>query len=125
MARVLVVDDSALARKVTADCLQKLGHTVVGFGKDGNEGVDQFKKNRPEIMFLDVTMPNKDGRECLEEVLAFDPEAKVIMLTAVKDSSVVAECLKRGAKGYLEKSSGFVQDGFEKVIEEKINSILR
>ena len=76
MARVLVVDDAAFMRKMLADALGKGGHEVVGEAANGNEAVEQFQALRPDIMTLDITMPDKDGLTALKEILTLDPSAR-------------------------------------------------
>lgn len=103
MARILVVDDSDYLANEIRKFLEAEQHEVVALGKDGNEGVVLFKEHKPDLALLDITMPNKDGRDCLNEILAFDNKAKVLMVSAVKDSDIIMDCLKNGAKGFVEK----------------------
>ena len=104
MARILVVDDSMVIRKFLTRVLSQNGHEVVGQGKDGNEGVDLYKQFRPDVVILDITMPNKNGADCLKEILAFDSGARVLMFTSVSDSSIAKECMTLGSKGFLQKN---------------------
>jgi len=105
--------------------LENAGFEVVGIGKDGNQGVDLFRALRPDLVLLDITMPNKDGRECLEEILAEDPLARVIMVTAIRDDSVVKACLEAGALGYVRKPVNFSDDeqrgAFFRVLEKAMD----
>lgn len=103
MASILLVDDSAWIAKTMKKVLEKAGHEVVGMASDGLEGVDLFAQYRPELVLLDITMPNMDGRECLENILEFDNHAKIIMVSAIKEQEVVDDCLAAGAVGYLQK----------------------
>ena len=73
-------------------------------GRDGDEGVALYKLHSPAITILDVTMPNKDGRECLNEILQFNPKARVVMFSAINHGPVIAECLKLGALGFIDKA---------------------
>jgi two-component system chemotaxis response regulator CheY len=103
MARVLVVDDAAFMRKVVSDALAAGGHEVVGEGSNGVEAVARFQELRPELTMLDITMPEKTGLEALAEIIAIDPNAKVLMCSALGQESKVIEALKLGAKNFLVK----------------------
>jgi len=107
MLRVLLVEDSRFMAKTMKDGLEKAGLEVVGIGEDGNQGVDLFRIHRPDLVLLDITMPNKDGRECLEEIIAEYPSARVIMVTAIKDDDVMKACLNAGALGFVQKPVNF------------------
>ena len=103
MARVLVVDDAAFMRKMLGDVLAKAGHEVIGEGANGNEAVEQFQELRPDIMTLDITMPEKDGLTALREILALEPAAKIVMCSALGQESKVLEAIKAGAKDFVVK----------------------
>ena len=103
MARVLVVDDAAFMRKVLTDALTAGGHEVVGEAANGLEAVARFREVHPDVMTLDITMPEKDGIEALREILAADPSAKVIMCSALGQESKVLESIKIGAKDFVVK----------------------
>src|SRR5207253_4522388 len=83
MARVLVVDDAAFMRKMVSDALTKGGHEVVGEAGNGVEAIARFQELKPEVMTLDITMPEKDGLSALREIIALDPGARVIMCSAL------------------------------------------
>jgi len=103
MARVLVVDDAAFMRKMLGDVLAKAGHEVVGEGSNGNEAVEQFTSLKPDIMTLDITMPEKDGLEALAEIMKIDPSARVVMCSALGQETKVLESIKLGAKDFVVK----------------------
>jgi two-component system, chemotaxis family, chemotaxis protein CheY len=103
MARVLVVDDAAFMRKVLSDALAKGGHEVVGEAANGVEAVSQYQALHPDVMTLDITMPEKDGLEALREILASDPAARVVMCSALGQESKVLESIKSGAKDFVVK----------------------
>jgi two-component system chemotaxis response regulator CheY len=103
MARVLVVDDAAFMRKMVTDALTKGGHEVVGEASDGNEAVDRYRELRPEVTTLDITMPEKDGLTALQEIMALDPGARVVMCSALGQESKVLESIKIGAKDFIVK----------------------
>ena len=103
MARVLVVDDAAFMRKMVSDALAKGGHEVIGQAGNGVEAIAQFRELRPDLMTLDITMPEKDGLETLKDVMELDPGAKVIMCSALGQESKVLETIKLGAKDFVVK----------------------
>jgi two-component system chemotaxis response regulator CheY len=103
MARVLVVDDAAFMRKMVSDALTGGGHEIVGEAANGVEAVQRFQELRPDIMTLDITMPEKDGLAALKEIIAVDPGAKVVMCSALGQESKVLESIKHGAKDFVVK----------------------
>jgi two-component system chemotaxis response regulator CheY len=103
MARVLVVDDAAFMRKMVTDALTAGGHEIVGEAGNGIEAFSQFQALKPDVMTLDITMPEKDGLAALKEILAFDPTAKVVMCSALGQESKVLESIKAGAKDFVVK----------------------
>ncbi|TWU62038.1 Chemotaxis protein CheY [Crateriforma conspicua] len=103
MIRTLVVDDSKFMARAMKTSLEEMGFEVVGVGHDGFEGLDQFKQQRPDVTLLDVTMPNMDGVECLQKILEIDAEARVVMLSAIRDAAVIEQCMYAGAFEFLQK----------------------
>jgi two-component system chemotaxis response regulator CheY len=103
MARVLVVDDAAFMRKMVADALTKGGHEVIGEAANGIEAVERYRELRPEVTTLDITMPEKDGLAALQEIMGLDPDARVIMCSALGQESKVLESIKIGAKDFIVK----------------------
>ncbi len=103
MARVLVVDDAAFMRKMVSDALAKGGHEVVGEAGNGVEAISQFQALKPDLMTLDITMPEKDGLEALREIIALDPKARVVMCSALGQEAKVLESIKLGAKDFVVK----------------------
>jgi two-component system, chemotaxis family, chemotaxis protein CheY len=103
MARVLIVDDAAFMRKMLGDVLAKGGHEVIGEGANGVGASTQFQALRPDIMTLDITMPEKDGLAALREILTIEPTAKIVMCSALGQESKVLEAIKSGAKDFVVK----------------------
>lgn len=100
MRKVLLVDDSRLVARLL-ESLLKSSYIILGHGRDGNEGFEMYKSLQPDLVLLDVTMPNCDGRECLQKIMAESPAAKVIMVTSLSDRGTIDECLQLGAIGYI------------------------
>jgi len=104
VARVLVVDDSLLIRKQLCRVLtDSLGHEVVGEAKDGEEAVALYQQQRPDLVTLDLSMPKKIGMVALAEILALDPDARVVVVSAVVDAHSVSQALEAGARGFVHK----------------------
>ena len=103
MARVLVVDDAAFMRKMITDALTKGGQEGVGEAGNGSEAVDRFQSLKPELTTLDITMPEKDGLAALAEIMAIDPNAKVVMCSALGQEGKVLEAVKLGARDFVVK----------------------
>lgn len=118
MANIVIVDDSPLMRKMLHKILSENGHTIIAMGKDGNEGLELFSNHKPDLLLLDITMPNKSGVECLEEVLRLQPDAKVVMFSSNSDESSQNTCLSLGAKAFLAKDVNLMDTS-------KINEILK
>ncbi len=102
--RVLIVDDSQVMREILGKLVQdELKMTVAGFAEDGNEAVVKYCTLMPELVLMDIMMPHKDGISALTEILAFDPFARVIMISSNNDAATVLRCMKAGAKTFISK----------------------
>lgn len=102
-ASVMIVDDSHMARTVLKDLLERNGYSVIAEATNGREAVEIFHDNFPDLITLDITMPEMDGVECLKRILDIDPDQKVVMITAAGQQSKVVEALKLGAKQFITK----------------------
>lgn len=103
MARILVTDDAGFMRTMLRDTLTGAGHEVVGEASNGRDAVRLYGELNPDLITLDVTMPEMDGREALGAILAAHPGAKAVMCSAVGQESTIKECLLAGARDYLVK----------------------
>jgi two-component system chemotaxis response regulator CheY len=90
-------------RKVVSDALASGGHEVVGEAGNGAEAVQRYQELSPELVTLDITMPEKDGLEALGEIISLDPGAKVLMCSALGQESKVIESIQKGAKDFVVK----------------------
>ena len=106
MARVLIVDDSQFFRKSLGKVIHE-NHEVVAFAEDGFEAISKYKIYQPEVVLLDITMPNKDGKECLKDLLAEDPNAKIIIISALQSESIIDEFIELGAQDFIAKDKIF------------------
>jgi len=101
--RILIVDDAAFMRMMIKDILEKNGFSVVGEAQDGQEAVDKFKELTPDLVTMDITMPEKDGVAALKEIKALDAGAKVIMCSAMGQQAMVIDAIQAGAKDFIVK----------------------
>src|SRR3954462_13566050 len=103
MARVLVVDDAAFMRKMVSDALAEGGHEVVGEAGNGVEAIARFQELKPDLMTLDITMPEKDALAPLAEIVPADPSAPVVSYSALAQLSKVPEAIKIATKDFVVK----------------------
>ena len=103
----MIADDSDAIRLVLKDILSIGEHEVVGEAIDGAEAVDAYKQYNPQILLLDLAMPKKDGFTVVKEVREYDPNAKIILITASDDQKVIQQCLEHGASSYISKPFDF------------------
>ncbi|MCH5282685.1 MAG: response regulator [Treponemataceae bacterium] len=103
--RVLVVDDSMFVAKQIGQILTSEGYEVVATAADGKEGVDKYKELCPnvDLVTMDITMPRMDGITALEQIMAFDKNARVVMVSALGKEELVKKSLLLGAKNYIIK----------------------
>lgn len=101
--RVLLVDDAAFMRMMLRDILTQGGYEIVGEAGDGNEGVESYRSLKPDLVTLDLVMPNKDGLAALREITQVDPNATVVMVSAMGQESLINEATEAGAKGFIVK----------------------
>lgn len=105
----IIVDDELHIRLFIKKILKSLNFNVIGEASNGNEAVDLYKSHKPDVMFIDINMPYKTGLEALEEILALDTDAKIIMLTSNSDLETVHKCAELGAIGYIRKDTPLEQ----------------
>ncbi|MCI7322734.1 MAG: response regulator [Lachnospiraceae bacterium] len=101
--KILVTDDSILARKQLKDIISTLGSPVFIEAKDGQDAIDKYKENQPDLVFLDIVMPKKDGNTAIEEIIAYDPKATIIIASSVGTQSQLKLALSAGAKDFIQK----------------------
>lgn len=109
MAKIMIVDDAAFMRITIKNMLTKSEHEVVGEAENGKVAVERYKALNPDIVTMDITMPEMDGLEALKQIEAYDPGAKVIMVSAMGQEAMVRDAVMSGAKGFIVKP--FKEDG--------------
>ena len=100
---VLIVDDLKFIKLVLRELLEKAGFRVVGEASNGEEAVELYQEKRPDVVLMDITMPKVDGLGALKEILKIDPEAKIIMCSALGQQSLIVQALQLGAKDFVVK----------------------
>ncbi|MDQ0228060.1 response regulator [Metabacillus niabensis] len=103
MARILIVDDAKFMRLTLSNILVKANHEVVGEAENGIEAVKLFEKEVPDLVTMDITMPEKNGIEALKEIKGNFPDAKIIMCSAMGQQKMVVEAIEAGAKDFIIK----------------------
>jgi two-component system chemotaxis response regulator CheY len=101
--KVLVVDDSGFMRNALKEILEKLGYQVVGMAENGVEALARYRDLKPDIVTLDIVMPQMGGLQGLKLIKSFDPRAVVVMVSSMDDRESVTECAKAGATHYMLK----------------------
>ncbi|WP_044337391.1 response regulator [Rossellomorea aquimaris] len=101
--KILIVDDAAFMRMMIKDILTKNGFDVVGEAAEGSQAVDKYKELKPDLVTMDITMPEKDGIAALKEIKAIDSGAKIIMCSAMGQQAMVIDAIQAGAKDFIVK----------------------
>ncbi|MBC8590332.1 response regulator [Wansuia hejianensis] len=101
--RVLIVDDAIFMRMKLKDILEKNGYEVVGEAQNGMEAVEKYQAEKPDIVTMDITMPEMDGVAALKAIKQIDPNAKVIMCSAMGQQTMVMEAIQSGALDFIVK----------------------
>lgn len=101
--KLMIVDDSSIMRRAIGKYLTPLNLDLVATASNGQEAIDQFKVTLPDLVTLDITMPQMDGLTCLGQLLALKPSVKVIVISALTDPATGLKALKMGAKSFLPK----------------------
>ena len=103
MKKVLIVDDGAFMRLLIKGILGKNGYEVVGEAEDGFVAIDKFKELHPDLVTMDITMPNCDGIAALKEIIKEDEDASVVMVSSMGQEAYIKEAISSGAKGFIVK----------------------
>ncbi|HWQ76445.1 MAG TPA: response regulator [Syntrophomonas sp.] len=100
---ILIVDDAAFMRMMIKDIVTRNGYEVVGEAANGIEAVEKYKQLKPDLVTMDITMPDKDGISAVKDIIAEDSTARVIMCSAMGQQALVMDAIKAGAKDFLVK----------------------
>ena len=102
-AKILLVDDAPIIRLKLKNILLKAGVTIVGEANNGQEAIEKYQLLKPDLMTMDIVMPVKDGIQALEEIMAMDKNARVIMVTAIDQRESLMKAIRLGAVDYIVK----------------------
>ncbi|HET6452150.1 MAG TPA: response regulator [Spirochaetia bacterium] len=102
-ASILIADDLSFMRMIQKEILTEKGYIVAGEAADGLEAVEKFKSLRPDLVLLDITMPNMNGLEAMRKIFALDPKARVIMCSALGQQNLIVDAIKAGVKDFIVK----------------------
>lgn len=103
MKTLIIVDDSKTFQKILERALTPY-FKVLAKGSDGLEAIKLYKEHQPDIILLDITMPNCDGTEALKKIIEFNSNANVVMVSGIGDEETISECLKLGARSFVSKT---------------------
>ncbi len=118
MASVLVTDDAAFMRMQLKDILTKLGHIVVGEAENGKDAIEKFKELTPELITMDITMPEMNGVDAVKEIKKINSDVKIIMCSAMGQQGMVLDAIQAGANDFIVKpfTRERIQEALEKVL---------
>ena len=100
---ILVCDDAAFMRMMIKDILSKNGYNIVGEAENGAKAVEKYAETKPDLVLMDITMPEMDGIQALKKIKESDPGAKIIMCSAMGQQALVIESIQSGAKDFIVK----------------------
>ncbi|MCZ0703282.1 two-component system chemotaxis response regulator CheY [Natronobacillus azotifigens] len=116
MARVLVTDDAAFMRMQLKNIFESLGHEVVGEAENGQVAIELYNELKPELVTMDITMPEMNGVEAVKEIKKNDPNATIVMCSAMGQQQMVLEAIQAGAKDFIVKP--FDQDRIKQAVDK-------
>lgn len=114
MKKVLIVDDSIVIRNSLKSILKEFGYEIVGEACNGQEGIDKYRELKPDLIFLDITMPVMNGIEVIDNIMELENDVKIIIVSAISQRMIVREAILKGATNYIVKP----------VNKEKIKEVL-
>ena len=118
MKSVLIVDDASFMRLTLKTMLERNGYTIVGEAENGAVGVNKYKECKPDVVTMDITMPEMGGIEALKAITQYDAKAKVIMVSAMGQEALIKEAVISGAKYFV------VKPFTEEIVVETLNKVI-
>lgn len=118
MAKILITDDAAFMRMQLKNILTKQGHEIVGEAENGRDAIEKYKELRPEIVTMDITMPEMNGVEAVKGIKEVDAGATIIMCSAMGQQGMVVEAIQAGARDFIVKpfTAERIQEAVEKAL---------
>jgi len=107
--KILICDDSILARKQIKDIISIVGNPTIIEASDGEGAIQLYKEHKPDLVFLDIVMPKKDGNIAIEEIMAYDKDAVIIIVSSVGTHSQLKCALEAGATDFIQKPINKIQ----------------
>jgi len=101
--RVLVVDDSPFSQKFIKNALENSNYEIVEYASTGNEGIEKYRACMPDVVTMDLTLPDIDGLACCREILIINPRAKIVIVSAMKDEAIINSGTAIGVRGFVQK----------------------
>ncbi len=117
--KLLIADDSNIIRNKIARALEAYGLEIVGMAPNGKQALQLFQETRPQVVTMDLTMPEMDGIECIRKLHALDPTVRILVVSALADKATAIQALKEGAQGFLCKP--FTADELTEAIGELLD----
>jgi two-component system, chemotaxis family, chemotaxis protein CheY len=102
-ARVLVADDASFMRQMIQEIIEPEGYEVIGEAADGMEAVEQYQSLKPDLVTMDIVMPKRSGIDAVRGILQSDPDARIVMCSALGQETLVMEAIQAGAKDFIVK----------------------
>ena len=102
-AKILISDDSILSRKQLKDAILRLGTPTFIETSNGQDAIDSYKREKPDLVFLDIGMPVKDGNAAIREIREYDPKAEIIIVSSVGTQAQLKAAIESGAKDFIQK----------------------
>ncbi|MBO8129221.1 MAG: response regulator [Peptococcaceae bacterium] len=118
-AKILVVDDAAFMRMTIKNTVTKAGYEVVDEAENGAVAIKKYEEHKPDVVTMDITMPELDGIGAVKAIIAKDPDAKIVMVTAMGQQQMVMEAIQAGAKDFIVKP--FEQERILQAIKKVLN----
>jgi len=117
--KLMIVDDSFVIRSIIAEAHNSESYELVAIARNGLEAVEKYRQTKPNIVTMDLTMPHMDGLECIDNLIALDPDIQIVVISALNDQATGIKALKKGASGFVTKpfSNASVCEAIDTVAE--------